>query len=143
MSRAGYYEGDGSQEDNWAHIKWRGQVASALRGKRGQKFLHDLIEALDALPVKALIANELEQNGNYCAIGAVGLKRGVDMSCLDPKNSAQVANTFDIADQMAREIVYENDENSWNFKEQRDETPEERWQRMRAWAVACLNKEEK
>jgi hypothetical protein len=143
MSRAGYCEGDGSQEENWAHIRWRGQVASAFRGKRGQQFLRDLIDALDALPSKALIVNELEQDGNYCAIGAVGRQRGVDMSVLDPDDSGRVADTFNIADQMAREIVYQNDENSWRWKEQRSETPEERWQRMRDWAVSCLNKEKK
>jgi hypothetical protein len=139
MSRSGY----SYDIDNWQLIKWRGQVASAMRGKRGQQFLRDLIEALDALPEKALIANELQQGGNYCAIGAVGVKRGVDMSRLDPDDTATVSGKFDIAEQMVQEIVYENDENTWNFEKQSRETPEEKWRRMRAWAVANLNKEKK
>jgi nitrate/TMAO reductase-like tetraheme cytochrome c subunit len=93
------------------------------------------------LPEKALIANELQQGGNYCAIGAVGVKRGVDMSNLDPDDAATVSGKFDIAEQMAQEIVYENDENTWNFAQNRTETSQERWLRMRAWAVANLNKE--
>lgn len=56
MSRSGYND----DIDNWALIKWRGQVASAIRGKRGQKMLRDLLAALDAMPEKSLIVHELE-----------------------------------------------------------------------------------
>jgi hypothetical protein len=139
MSRSGYSD----DYDNWANIKWRGQVASAIRGKRGQQFLRDLIHALDNLPVKVLITEDLYRGQYYCAIGAVGLARKVDMRGLDPHDTETVAGKFDIADQLVREIVYENDESSWRWKEQRPETPRERWERMRAWAVARLNKKEK
>lgn len=56
MSRSDYSE----DLDMWDLIRWRGQVASAIRGKRGQKLLRDLAAALDAMPVKALIADELQ-----------------------------------------------------------------------------------
>lgn len=125
MSRSGYSD----IEDNWAIIKYRGQVASAMRGKRGQAFLRDLAKAMDAMPKKALIAHELQNDGCVCAIGSVGQARGVDMSKLDPDDIETVAAKFDVAPQLAREVVYENDEGGGYVRE----TPEKRWSRMRDW----------
>ena len=125
MSRSDYCD-DG---DQWGLIRWRGAVNSAIKGRRGQAFLEELLAALDALPEKKLIAEDLEREGAVCAIGAVGKARGMDMSALDPGNSDRVASVFGIAPAMAREIVYVNDE--WGSYKQ---TPEERWARMRKWA---------
>lgn len=131
MSRHGYSD----DIDQWALIKWRGQVASAIRGKRGQRLLVDLVKALDAMPEKALIAEKLidhEDGDAVCALGAVGVKRGLAMENLDPEEYETVAEAFDVAEQLAREIAYVNDEGGhWR----RGETPQERWQRVRAWAV--------
>ena len=124
MSRSGY---DDYCDDQWALIRWRGAVRSAIRGKRGQAFLRELADALDALPEKRPIADDLIQEGGVCAIGAVGKARGVDMTNLDPENLEAVAGKFGIADALAREIVWENDEVSWR------ETPEQRFIRMRRW----------
>lgn len=123
MSRSGYNE----DIDNWQLIRWRGMVASATRGKRGQKFYRDLLDALDALPEKQLIAEELEKDGQVCAIGSLGLIRGIDMSELDPEEPETVAAAFDIATCLAQEVVYENDEGADR------ETPEQRFVRMRTW----------
>lgn len=131
MSRAGYSD----DLDHWALIRWRGQVASAIRGNRGQAFLRELIAALDALPEKRLIAHELQEGENVCAIGSVGVRRGVDMSRLDPDDPETIAGTFGIAEQLVREIEYMNDEAYWGA------TPEVRWQHMRDWAVANLRPE--
>jgi hypothetical protein len=57
MGRAGYSE----DCDGWALIRWRGAVTSAIRGKRGQAFLREMLDALDALPVKR-IASGGERN---------------------------------------------------------------------------------
>lgn len=130
MSRAGYCDGD---DDQWGLIRWRGAVASAIRGKRGQAFLREMLTAMDALPEKKLVAHELEMDGQVCAIGSVGMSRGIDMSQLDPENYSKVADTFGISEALAREIVYENDEGGW-----RDDTPEKRFERMRAWVVKNL-----
>lgn len=137
MSRSGYND-DG---DNIA--MWRGQVASAIRGKRGQAFLTELVEALDALPEKKLIINDLYAEGSVCAIGSVGLKRGVDMAPLDPYEPEEIAKVFGIAHQLVQEIEYENDERQWRYEEgkSRKETPEERWQRMRDWALSNVKDE--
>lgn len=131
MSRSGYNE-DG--DDQWSLIMWRGQVASAIRGKRGQAFLRELVEALDAMPEKTLIAHELHKAGAVCAIGSVGAKRGVDMEKLDPDDYDSIAAAFGIARQLVQEIEFMNDEYEWHG----NDTPEKRWQRMRDWAANQL-----
>ena len=133
MTRSGYSDDLGS---NWALIIWRGAVASALNGKRGQAFLKEMLAAFDALETKRLVANELQQEGEVCALGAVGLKRGLDMERLDPEDYDTVAGTFAIAGAMAREIMYENDEGAAY-----NETPEQRYMRMRRWVEIHIVKE--
>ena len=124
MSRANYSE----DLDQWDFIRWRGQVARATRGKRGQQFLRDLLAALDAMPDKRLIRDDLEtEEGEVCAIGALGKARGIDMKALDPEEPETVAATFNIAQQLAREVAYMNDE---YFDR---ETPDERYVKMRTW----------
>jgi hypothetical protein len=89
--------------------------------------------ALDAMPEKALIANDLEnEDGDVCALGAAGKLRGVDLSKLDPEEYEAVAAAFNIAAPLAREIVYENDEGGWR------ETSEQRWQRMHNWVSSQI-----
>lgn len=131
MSRSGY--SDDYDFDPLALGRWRAQVASTIRGKRGQAFLRELIEALDNLPEKRLISNDLEHAGNVCAIGSVGLKRGVDMSKLDPHDPDGIAGAFGITHQLVQEIEFMNDEAFYG------NGPEERWWFMRAWAVEHLN----
>lgn len=109
MSRSGYTD-DICDDGNWALIRWRGAVNAAIKGKRGQAMLRELRDALDAMPDKRLIANELESNGDYCALGALGAKRGVELHALDPDDYDAVAKTFGIAPALAREIVSENDD---------------------------------
>jgi hypothetical protein len=75
------------------------------------------------------------KEGDVCALGALGKVRGLDMSGLDPDESEGVAAAFDIAEPLAREIVYMNDEGTY-----RKETPEERWTRMRAWVESQIIK---
>lgn len=141
MSRAGYSD----DYDQWALIKWRGQVASAIRGKRGQAFIMELLDALEAMPERRLIANTLSRSApvygppegpvGVCAIGSVGVRRGLDMSDLDPDDYDHVADTFGIAHQLVQEIEYENDEaGDWYGKR----TPEQRWQHMHDWAMKQL-----
>jgi len=140
MSRSGYSE-DG--DDNWSLICWRGAVNSALRGKRGQAFLRELGEALDAMPVKRLVAEELQADGEFCTLGVIGQARGLDLATIDPDDSELVASSFGIAEAMAREIVWENDEHPGVYDAQcgwRRESPEERWSRMRNWVDSQIVK---
>jgi hypothetical protein len=108
MSRSGYTDDDG--DDPLALGRWRGRVASALRGKRGQEFLRELAASLDAMPEKRLIAHELKAEGQFCTLGVLGDARGIDLAKLDPEDYDGVAEAFGIAPCMAQEIVYENDE---------------------------------
>lgn len=131
MSRSGYSE----DCDGWELIMWRGAVDSAIRGKRGQAFLREMLAALDAMPEKRLITDDLEASGEVCALGSVGKARGLDMSELDPEDRYTVANVFGISRAMAAEIVFENDDGAGYWSK---ETPEVRWHRMRAWVVSNL-----
>lgn len=120
MSRSGY-------SDDCDNVQlWRSAVHRALRGYRGQAFLYKLRAALDAMPVKRLIAGEIANAaGEVCALGAVD-----PLAPVDPEDRKAVADHFGIAPAMAAEIVYMNDEaDAWV----RSETPEQRWKRMRVW----------
>lgn len=135
MSRSGYCD-DYDDDGHWAMIRWRGAVASSIRGARGQALLKAMLQALDAMPEKRLVTSELECADGVCALGAVGRARGLQMGDIDPEDYSAVAAAFDIAEPLAREIVYENDEQGpWK------ETPEHRWQRMRDWVVAHIKTE--
>lgn len=163
MSRSGYTD---DCEDVLALGRWRAAVRSAMRGRRGQAFLKELLAALDAMPDKRLIINSLKIDGDQirygdpeiivggdelvdggghvapmgavCALGAIGEARGMDMSGLDPHESEMIADAFGIARAMACEIVYYNDECGSSR-----ETPEERWVRMRKWVESRIRKDDK
>ena len=136
MSRSGCTD---EIDDQWQWIMYRGRVSSAVNGKRGQAFLLELIDALDAMPKKELISKQLVTlSGGFCALGAVGAKRQIDLSSLDPEDTETVAETFGIAEAMVREIVHHNDEVYLG-----NETPQDRWKSMRAWAVSNYKGETK
>lgn len=131
MSRSGYTE----DCEGWDLIRWRGAVASAIHGRRGQAFLKEMLATLDALPEKKLTSWELEKDGAVCAMGAVGRARGIDMTELDPEWPEQIAKTFGIATAMAKEIVFENDEAYFGI------TDERRFDLMRTWVVKQIHLE--
>lgn len=139
MSRSGY--SDDGCGDQWADIRWRGAVDAALKGKRGQAFLRELAERLDAMPEKRLIAHEWVKDGDACALGVVARARGLAaaISTFDPADDVGVmyaARLLGIAPAMAREIVWMNDESEW-----RSVTPEQRWKTMREWVARQIKKE--
>lgn len=126
MSRSGY-------SDDYDNVGlWRGAVHRATTGYRGQHLLRKLRDALDAMPVKRLIADEIKnETGEVCAFGA-----------LDPQaqsyDAEDLATHFGIARALAAEIVYMNDEWApWSL-----EAPEMRWTRMRAWVNSQITPEE-
>jgi len=128
MSRSGYSEDCENLE------LYRNAVERALKGKRGQKLLREMAAAMDAMPEKVLIADELiDAEGDCCAIGVVCKARGLDVSKVDPLDRESVANLIGVAPSMAAEIAYMNDE--WA---DHSETPQSRWIRMRKWVDAML-----
>ena len=125
MSRSGYI--DGCDVSPWDLFRWRGAVAAAIKGERGQALLRELLEALDAMPVKELIAGSLQFEGGVCALGALAQKRGIDVANIDPEDYERVAKVFGVAGALAQEIEFLNDEQcALN-------TPGQRWARMRKW----------
>jgi len=129
------YSDDLDQQDM---AMWRGRVMSAIRGKRGQRLLTDLRDALDAMPEKRLVTGLLvNAGGEACALGALCLHRKamtreemlafvVDNEDDDPEwTNAMLSEKLDAAECLIREIEYENDDSGG--------TPEQRWTYMRKW----------
>ncbi len=109
-------------------MRWRGAVASAIRGQWGQKFLREMLAALDALPEKRLIAGKLDDGGEVCALGAVAQARGTPCE-VDVHDHKGLSRFFGIAPAMVQEIEAVNDDDfGWCA-----ETPEERFRRVREW----------
>lgn len=144
MSRSGYTD---DCDDPLALGRWRGCVASAMRGKRGQAFLIELRDALDAMPVKRLASGSFQSaDGDFCTLGVIGNSRGTLMTDLEPEGGFAdwdacdgdlVGERFGIAAAMALEIMFMNDE--WCYLE---ESPERRWQRMRQWVDEQIRPQE-
>lgn len=135
MSRSGYSD-DLEQQDL---AMWRGRVASAIRGKRGQKMLRELRDALDSMPEKRLVSRQLQtKDGACCALGRLAQVRGRDLTeHADDEESdlrelnPELADLFDVAECLVQEVENENDEAYVN-------TPEQRWTYMRKWVDAKL-----
>lgn len=124
MSRSGY------SDDCENVAMWRGVIASASRGKRGQAFFRALVEALDAMPEKRLVEGDLETaEGAVCALGCLGKARGADLGNVDTYDYDQLGELFNIAPQLAQEVMFVNDE-TWRVT-----TPRERWAAVRTWAA--------
>lgn len=132
MSRSGYVE----DLDHWDLIRWRGAVNSAIKGKRGQAFLRELLEALDAMPRKRLIVHDLldDEHGDVCSLGCIGQARGIDVGKLDPYDHESLSKTFGIAAALVKEIEFENDDGFWGGS-----TPENRWKGMREWVAKNIH----
>lgn len=126
MCRSGYSD----DIDSWSYICWRGAVASAIKGKRGQVFFKELLNALDGMSVKRLITDKLEVNGEYCTLGVLGNARAIDMEKINPYEPAQVSKGFNIAKALAQEVMFMNDEGHYD-----KEAPDRRWSRMRKWVT--------
>jgi hypothetical protein len=143
MSRHGYIDYDDGYDDDATLQagRWRAIIASATRGGRGQRFFRELLAALDAMPEKRLVEGDLEDDeGAHCALGVLGAARGLPVSEIDTYDHEALGEQFDIAEQLAQEVKYQNDEAETyahpgvNWKT-RKATPEERWSIVREWVA--------
>ena len=141
MSR--YCDSDDYDYEPWMEGQAAGAMRSAIRGRRGQRLLRDLIAGLDALPVPELAAGALEdpETGCVCALGAVRLQRGAEAVPLrfdpdDPDiNWRHLAEPFDISETLAHAVISENE---YSSKHNDEQSRRRRWQSVRAWAVGHL-----
>jgi len=130
MSRSGY-----SEDCEYLEL-YRANVDRSIGGKRGQAFLREMIESLDAMPQRELaeVIFVDEDSGECCALGAVALSRGVEnpgrLNYEDPQEAGYVLG---IPWMIACEVAHENDDGALG-----PETPSERWVRMRVWAQEHL-----
>lgn len=132
MSRSGYSD---DCDSNYLYL-YRGTVTRTINGKRGQAFLIEMAKAMDAMPEKRLIPEELiSKTGEVCAIGTVCKARGIDVSGVDLEDPESVGKLVGISRTLAAEIEYENDEGGPYRK---NETPEERWVRVRKWVASSI-----
>lgn len=135
MSRSGYSED--CDLDNPFYLIWPSIVRRSIQGKRGQSFLQELAREMDAMLIKELITGDLvTPEGTCCTIGVICKSRGIDITSIDIWDSRQVGDAVCISMAMAAEIEYENDDVGPS-----EETPAERWIRMRKWVEKSLNKE--
>ena len=126
MSRSGYSD-DYGDDDPLAMGRWRGAVKRAIEGKRGQAFLRELADAMDAMEVRELIRDQLiAADGACCTIGVVCKARGLRVGGIDLESPEEVGALVGISRVMTAEIEYENDD-------YREESPADRWVRMRKW----------
>jgi hypothetical protein len=141
MSR--YCDCDDYFYEPWMEGQAAGALRSAIRGRRGQQLLRDLVAGLDALPVPELAAGALEdpETGCVCALGAVRLQRGQEAVPLrfDPSDPdvdwRELAEPFDISETLANAVVGQNEYGSQSNDEQ---SRRRRWLSVRAWAVGNL-----
>lgn len=143
---------------------YRGRVASATRGRRGQRFFRELLAALEAMPVKELQAATFDEgpitggdvvvDGGVCALGALARAKSIDITDADPDDdqvAEELAVKFDIADCLSREVIWANDEWDSGYRRVRDytgeylgfrrDTPAERWHRMHEWVAKKIKPE--
>ena len=130
MSRSGY-------TDDCENLElYRATVERSIAGKRGQAFLRELATAMDAMPEKVLISDQLvDKDGDCCTIGVICESRGIDTSEVDYDDPQSVGDAVGISRSMAAEIEFMNDDEWYGYN---SETPEKRWVRMRKWVEKNL-----
>lgn len=143
MSR--YCDNDDYDYEPWMEGQAAGAMRSAIRGRRGQRLLRDLIDGLDALPKPELAAGSLEdpETNCVCALGAVMLQRQRNGHAVllrfDPTDPdidwRDLAEPFDISETLANAVVSTNE----MYSESNSELARRRrWQYVRDWAMRNL-----
>lgn len=139
MSRSGYTDDDWDDDSDARHNLYRANVDRAIKGRRGQKFFRELAAAMDAMPEKVLITDELiNEEGDCCTLGVVCRSRGLDVSEVDVEDPDEVGKLLRIPSMLAAEIEWWNDDDgAWKSSE----TPQDRWVRMRRWVESHIEKD--
>jgi hypothetical protein len=115
---------------------WQGNCQRSLSGKQGQAALRELEAALVALPSKRLIANELDNGQDVCAIGAlVRYKKITPLA--DPEYEMEQVGIECGMPRLVAWTVVEINDNELDFRyvdgKRVDCTPEERYETILKW----------
>lgn len=150
MSRFDFDNDEGTEA---SYELWRANVKRALKGRRGQKALREMREALLALPVKRLIEGSLcdlgpDGEASFCAVGAYALYKRQqngesaesathELARLDTGEEYELPTVEEGVDQglrrtLAYELAMKNDETFG------DCTPEQRYTRYLAWVESQI-----
>lgn len=115
------------------------KISRAIGSDRGQLFLQELLTAMDALERPRLVGMVLECNPDpvdgycdVCALGSVGRLRGIDMLS-DERLSTDLQEMFGISLGMLFAVTDTND--SYPL----EETPEQRFTRVRSWVESEID----
>ena len=139
MSRITYSDDcyDADAADMLRGYAFAGNCDRALKGKKGQKALRELVAALEALPEKRLAKGFVEtKTGEVCALGALARARGCDVSRFtryaewdwDDDVTSLLAKALGITFPLAWQVMDANDNLCAHC------TPEKRYERVLAWA---------
>lgn len=114
---------------------WQANCRRSLHGRKGQHALRQLRDELLSMTGKRLIADDLAANGEVCAVGALMRANGVPQSELEELDDTDdtdriAAKRCGIPPLVAWKLVELNDIEL----ELRDFTPEQRYERVLAWA---------
>lgn len=143
------FDGDCDEDFPGQWWLWENALRRSVNGKKGQRNLRDLRDALLALPEKRLISGRLaDENGCVCTVGALWLKRQVDAGVdraqvlaamagdiewneeygvLDPWDAETVTLDIATAAGLSRTmaVVLAGDNDGWT-----NDTPERRYERV-------------
>lgn len=153
MSRT-EWDDDGGDYDYNIYGLQIGWALRALKGKKGQAALKELEAALLALPEKRLIAENFCKEGQVCVLGALALKRRLDVGMSDGVARKDIQQTYGLdpdpeeaisrarkdlglSRMFAIEVMEQNDKTTgkWIKEEGRYApfTPQERYEHVLAW----------
>lgn len=132
---------------------WQANLQRALKGKRGQKALRELREALLALPVKKLVAGSLcdlaaDGEASFCAVGAFAFYKR-QQAGESAEHAIQALAEADSGEEYELPTVEEGEACglvhtlAWELAMRNDEiygglTPEGRYTRYLAWVDSQL-----
>ena len=126
---------------------WQANCNRSIQGKAGQASLLELEAALLAMPSKRLIAEELDNGEDVCAIGAlVRYKQITPMADAEFEMEA-VGVECGMPPLVAWKVVELNDielsDHKWDStaRQYRQRTPEERYTSVLAWVQRQLKKD--
>lgn len=114
---------------------WHANCQRSIGGRAGQKSLRELRDALLALPTKRLIAHELDNGTDCCAVGALVRQKGIVVEDWEAEDEMEeVGVACGMPRLVAWKVVELNDELlDYHFKERRAYTPEERYEAVMRW----------